>query len=421
MNSKIVIFFVFLFIGWPAYSQNDTIVTQLNSIVPTENDSDLQQLDRYFKTAQVVGLGESTHGTHEFWMMRFRIFQYLVKHHDFSIFFLEADYANCLRLNRFILGSDDDVEEAIQDLGQWPWITAEMVEIANWMRTYNSMDPQRKLKFMGVDAQNYNSTLKQIDALLYKYDLPTTDTLLYQPISFAEFFKLKPKQMESYFELVASKDVDLSKFNSEDRTEYSNLLIHLKQSVEIQSHKKSGDQSEMRDKYMGKNLLRYLEDKQGSRGIYWAHTGHSATLSFGDFKTEDWGGSTGGYLKEVLGQGYFSIGLDFDEGSFNAWYPDSKSETILEKKSYTLGSVTVGPSVDETFGAYYRNFQKPIFIDFDDLPIDQHLFLHLIGAAYLPKKEVTRKSMARYNYLGENGLDAMILIKESTPTTLVRE
>jgi hypothetical protein len=113
--------------------------------------------------------------------------------------------------------------------------------------------------------------------------------------------------------------------------------------------------------------------------------------------------------------------LDFDEGSFNAWYPDANSETILEKKSYTLGSVKVGPSVDETFGAYYRNFQSPIFIDFDDLPKDQSLFLHLIGAAYMPKKEVTRKSIARYNYLGENGLDAMILIKESTPTTLLRD
>jgi len=410
-----------MLMAWPTYCQNDTIVTRLSSIVPAEDDSDLQQLDGYFEKAQVVGLGESTHGTHEFWTMRFRIFQYLIKHHDFSIFFLEADYANCLRLNRYILGSDDDVEEAVQELGQWPWITAEMVEIANWMRTYNSMEPQRKLEFIGVDAQNYNSTLKKIDALLAKYDLPSTDTLVYQPISFAEFYKLKPKQMEPYFELVASKDVDLSKFDFADRTEYSNLLDHLKQSVDIQSQKKSGDQSEMRDKNMAKNLLRYLGDEKGLKGIYWAHTGHSATLSFGDFGTEDWGGSTGGYLKEVLGQGYFSIGLDFDVGSFNAWYPDSKSETILEKKSYTLGAVTVGPSVDETFGAYYRSFQGPIFIDFDDLPEDQHLFLHLIGAAYLPKKEVTRKSMARYNYLGENGLDAMILIKKSTPTTLLRD
>lgn len=350
--------------------------------------------------------------------MRFRIFQYLVANHGCNTFFLEDDYANCLRINNYIHGNDDDVEKAIGGLGNWPWITAEMVDVVNWMREYNGNNPDRKLEFIGVDAQKYNANLEKIDELLTKYDMPATDTTIYKPITQTQFFGLKPKKMEPYFDLAASKDVDTKSFSPKDKVEYSNLIRHFKQIIEIQAEKKAGG---LRDKTMAINMLEYLKSNSGTKGVFWAHSGHVCTVSLNEFGTDDWGGCAGGYLKEVLGDGYLGIGLDFDEGSFNAWHPDDKSEIIIEKNAYSLGPVTVGPSVDDTFGAYYRSFQSPIFIDFDDIPIEPVLFLQLIGASYMPQEEVTRKSMARYNYLGQNGLDGLILIKVSTPTTLLEE
>ena len=50
----------------------------------TNDDSDLQVLDK-FADAKVIGLGEATHGTKEFFKMKHRLLKYFVEKHGFKI------------------------------------------------------------------------------------------------------------------------------------------------------------------------------------------------------------------------------------------------------------------------------------------------------------------------------------------------
>ena len=68
-----------------------------------ESNQGLKELSPLFKNIKVVAMGESTHGTSEFTILRFKMFKYLVENHQFNTFFLEADYANCLRINNLSL------------------------------------------------------------------------------------------------------------------------------------------------------------------------------------------------------------------------------------------------------------------------------------------------------------------------------
>lgn len=421
MPSKYFILTAALLISQILRAQDSTKYIVLNSVEPTEDVSDLRQLDPYFENVRVVGMGESTHGTHEFTTMRLRIFQYLVENHDFNTFFLEGEYASCLHANKYIHGSDDNANEVVEEIDQWPWMTAEMVDVVNWMREYNNTHPGKPLNFIGVDSQKYTTTLNRMDKILTRYNLPTTDTTVYKPISDGEFMMLKKKRDVAPFTklLKIKADVNTDSFSAEDRTEYANLLRHFRQIIEIKSLRKDRDQAYTRDESMAQNILFNLDSNLKMKGIFWAHNGHVSTVSLNEFGTNKWSGYTGGYLKEVLGEKYLSIAFDFDEGSFNAYYPDKNSKLVIKKHGYTLGSSTVGSSVDGTFASYYRKIPGIVFVDFANLP-EERLFINDVGAAFFPDKVKGIGSTARYNYYGPKGFDAIIIIPKTTATHLLR-
>jgi erythromycin esterase-like protein len=132
-------------------------------------------------------------------------------------------------------------------------------------------------------------------------------------------------------------------------------------------------------------------------------------------------GTAGGHLKRRLEKQYFSIGLDFDEGSFNAYYPDTNSTRIMEGKAYTLGAVTVGKSPTKSIASTFRHINTPVFIEYQSLlNKNKYIKMNDIGAAYYPTKANNSKSIAHNQMYGGKGFDAIILIKKSTPTHLLK-
>src|SRR5215831_9958869 len=65
--------------------------------------SDLQPLKQILNEVTVVGLGETTHGTREFFQLKHRLVEFLVKEMNFGSFALEASSAACQAINDYIL------------------------------------------------------------------------------------------------------------------------------------------------------------------------------------------------------------------------------------------------------------------------------------------------------------------------------
>src|SRR5687767_12731239 len=105
-----------------------------------------------------VLLGESTHGTHEFYRERAQITKRLIKEKGFTAIAVEADWPDAYRVNRFVRGEGGDVDavEAISDFRRfpaWMWRNTEVVEFLEWLRAHNVGLPSsaRKVGFYGLD------------------------------------------------------------------------------------------------------------------------------------------------------------------------------------------------------------------------------------------------------------------------------
>lgn len=67
----------------------------LLSVNPDSSDnSDLKAFAPSFAKKHVIGLGEATHGTHEFYTVKLRILQYLLKENIFTNFTLVTEVRN---------------------------------------------------------------------------------------------------------------------------------------------------------------------------------------------------------------------------------------------------------------------------------------------------------------------------------------
>jgi len=394
----------------------------LKSFNPNDDLSDLASLDKFFSKSKIVGMGESTHGTSEFFQNRHRVFRYLVENHGFNVFFLEADYSNCIRINKYINGKEDNLREVVKSIDMWPWVTEEMEELIEWMRNYNSSNlPNDKLQFIGCDMQNINTTISEIDKLITKYDSTLIDSSRYIKVSEREFYELADDEtIQNYKPIIKNKREILEKiqFNPNDRYIYQTLIRHLQQIVEAREKRKF---SSYRDVKMGENILYHLSNKPSMKGFYWAHNGHVINYYFPKKKEHKSYYTAGGVIKNKLQEEYLIIGQDFDQGTFNAYYIPNfnhdKKVDLEDINSYTFGPVTVGLNEKE-IGSQFKDIPASILyiIPSEIRKKERYYFLHHIGANYIPPKNPKDPSL---HLVGRYFFDIVIIIKNTTETKLI--
>jgi erythromycin esterase-like protein len=133
---------------------------------PGDYDGLLEQIG----DSRVVLLGESTHGTHEFYRERSRITRRLIQESGFTTLAVEADWPDAYRVNRFVRHMSDDrvAEEALADFRRfplWMWRNSEVAELVDWLRAYNGQLP-RGTPRVGVYGLDLYSLYTSIDAVL---------------------------------------------------------------------------------------------------------------------------------------------------------------------------------------------------------------------------------------------------------------
>lgn len=132
---------------------------------------DLRRVKDVIGDARVVGVGESTHGTREFFQFRHRLFEYLATELGFTVYVIEATLPGALAVNDYVLHGKGDAVSALAETFMWVHDTQEVLEFIEWMRRYNA-DPKhpRKLKFHGVDAGHPSKMMRVVLDCLREVD-----------------------------------------------------------------------------------------------------------------------------------------------------------------------------------------------------------------------------------------------------------
>src|SRR4051812_40782259 len=102
--------------------------------------------------ARVVGMGEATHGTREFFQFKHRMLEFLVEEMGFTAFALEVDSATALRVDAYVRGGAGQAAAIVRGMRYWIWDTEEIVALVQWIRQHN-LKPTTKhpVRFYGID------------------------------------------------------------------------------------------------------------------------------------------------------------------------------------------------------------------------------------------------------------------------------
>jgi len=310
------------------------------------DDDQLRFLDPLSKVS-VIGLGEATHGTAEFFQAKHRIFKYLVENHGFKIFAIEADFGESIFLNQAILASDKvQVEHLMkQKMHFWTWKTTEVRDFLFWMCDYNrGKSESEKLQYWGVDCQfnTYHPDLAMNN--LARVNLPFK-SLIESVIEEAtgnqftyynkDLFNAFIERVQSLKDSLANHKKEIIETESESFYDVTLQLVELiRQASEVMYHPNS---HEFRDQYMAQNT-RWLHNYfNGQKIVVWAHNFHVSN--------DSWFKSMGYHLKADFRDDYAIVGFLFAKGTFTAVSQNGNELGSLTKHS--LESEPIAGSVND--------------------------------------------------------------------------
>ena len=338
-------------------------ISVLNPLVrnpPDWTDPELRFLDQYADKS-VIGLGEATHGTSDFFSAKHRILRYMAENHDFRIFAIEADFGESVYLNEAIQQSQTaSLRQLMREkMHFWTWQTEEVLDLLEWMSEYNrSRADDEKLQYIGVDCQ-----LNTFNPSLVREYLVTSGASFN---SFAETVLAEAETANEYtlaeFDLYNSKLTALQdsfllhreqlvNASSENAFEFNlRALTVVRQTAEVSFRNRSGDYSKnFRDEFMAENTAWISEYFEGAKTILWAHNYHVSKASTNGFRTQ------GDYLKEMMQANYASIGFMFNRGQFNAISQVNGQNTGL--KMFMITS----EAKDRSFNYIFSHIENSVF------------------------------------------------------------
>jgi erythromycin esterase-like protein len=126
-----------------------------------------------FGSAQIVLLGEATHGTSEFYRARAAITRHLVERHRFSIVAVEADWPDAASIDRYVRDHPRHLttEPVFARFPTWMWRNSEVREFVAWLRQHNGgLAANQRVEFRGLDVYSLKRSITAVLDYLDRVD-----------------------------------------------------------------------------------------------------------------------------------------------------------------------------------------------------------------------------------------------------------
>ncbi len=408
-----------------ALAELETQLHPLQNTDPSSSTDDLAPLDN-LADAQVIGLGEATHGTREFFQMKHKIFRYLVENHNVRVFAFEADMGESIYIDRYINGGPGDLTGIMAErMHFWTWYTEEVRDLLEWMRNYNEGKPEpERLHYIGVDSQYLTFQPDLIETYLEQ-----TSPELLEEIRWALtvirgvgtqaggvsqcYQQMTPDRYESINDALNSL-IEKMDENSEDlitASSYFDFHTNLRlaenlQQVHNHTYSFYQEQTPLRDQFMAENV-QWLLTLLGAdtKVAVWGHNSHISRSSH----------QMGWYLSNELGDQYKNIGFSFSKGSFMA----IQQTTDGEFAGLTSHRINAEPLQNSSNGLFHSAGEPMFILNVEELSFSSELGFYLtaqrpflmVGSVYNgnPVNYYTMLSL-------KSMFDAIIYIDETTPS-----
>lgn len=312
--------------------------TPLRTVDPTPSGaepdfSDLAAFGDIVGAAQIVALGESTHGTSEFFRLKHRVLEYLVREHGFRMFAIEDQQLGMERVNAYVRGGPGTVEEAMRGMFG-VWHTTEVRDLIAWMRAYNAEHPGDPVAFIGFDMQNPSLPIDSLYAFVRRFEPALNPTLALHLDDYREAWQRSsypqygvPDSIrhrwadgaEAAWRLVEARHDDW--LRRADSAEDSASVEWAVQNARVvaQAGRYIFNHQPDRDSAMAANLAWHLDQRPpGTRVVVWAHDSHISKGGASTTQGNYFISSMGTYLDRMFGDAYLAFGIMSYDGTYTA-------------------------------------------------------------------------------------------------------
>jgi erythromycin esterase-like protein len=321
------------------------IIAQAAHRISTAADYD--RLIELAGEAQLVLIGEASHGTQEFYATRAELTRRLIEEKGFRIVALEADWPDMLRVHRYVTGCANErgAAEALGDFRRfptWMWRNTVMVEFVNWLRGWN-LHPDRKnvrAGIFGMDLYSMHASMESVLSYLDTVD-PEAARRARRRYSCFELFGEDPQaygyattrgHSEPCENEVVAQLIELRRkygeFMSRDGQVAKDEFFYAEQNARLVTNAERYYRSmfrgreeswNLRDKHMTETLAALIGhfDSGRSKVIVWAHNSH-----LGDARATEMSArgecNVGQLTRERFGERVFGIGFSTYSGTVTA-------------------------------------------------------------------------------------------------------
>lgn len=337
--------------------QNNSLI--LSTIQPGDNMTDLAPLKEIIGDADVVILGESTHGAHEFFEIKHRLFRFLAEDMGFTVLAVEDGLSPSLNINQWVHGGSNDLQSAIANM-QWNISTSEMVDLIEWMRDYNvTREVEGQLSYYGFDLADPHLDLEAVRAYIRKVDpnsiekfnswfacMPVYSSAIaaYRAQSAEEKDSCRNNLMEAYNYILAQRSSYEILSSPKDWAYALRITHNLLQVERSYSLQDRTEFNSLRQQYMVDNISWIVSQVEvNERIVLWTHNGHGSELD------RD--------LSALENLDVVSFGLTFYEGEFLAFGRDQQGQLdgqLLPRRAF------LPPS--DSYEHYFQSAGIPRFI-----------------------------------------------------------
>lgn len=396
---------------------------EIQSIEPDSNDKDLLKLSPILKDKKIIGMGDATHGTKEFFVLKHKIIEYLIRNENCTAIALELPLHTGVPINNYVLTGEGDIDELLKKAWWWHK-TEEIKDFLVWLKDYNTNpDNKKKVSFYGFDSQGFGNNVFQIFEYFKKVE-PRFDEIIkpsydfmaeydfFNYASFTPYRKQKHDEIINKFKniLETNQDKYIAKSSKEEylltKARLNTFRANIEMNKENTSYMKARSEANIEN-------IKYISKMQepDSKIVVWAHNGHITSdeyimQEFFNFDTKNGFYEInrqtkdillGCMLREYFGDKYFTIGFEFNSGGFAALEARKVKEFTVdtpEKNTlpYLLNEAKVKSDcyflelnkkkMDKDTYSYFRSVQ----------------FVHEIGAAYM-SRYVKKIPITSYNSL----------------------
>jgi erythromycin esterase-like protein len=420
-------------------SRDGVVVALRAEVQPLKGtDNDYNALMSQIGEARVVMLGESTHGTQEFYRERMRITQRLITEKGFSAVVIEGDWPDAWRVNQYVRGQgrDKSAEQALSSFTRfprWMWRNTVVRDLVEWMRRRNAALPAQTARagFYGMDVYSLPSSVDAVAEHLQVLDAPAATRARQRYGGFARF-RDEPERygLSVLMDAASSQEKSAREQFEELQRRYSaaqgrdawfsalqNARV-VKNAEEYYRVSFSGGESSwnLRDRHMADTLdalLAHLSTPgKPAKIVVWAHNSH-----VGDARQTTMGESgewtVGQLMRQRRPDDTFLLGFTTYTGTAMAatkWGQAGQVQRVL-------------PALPGSFGALFHETGVPNFL----LPLrgESELVLSMgeprleraIGVVYLPQ---TERQSHYFQARMSKQFDAVIHIDQSTAVRPLR-